>query len=101
LGQQFQRAFDRFNQLKVEQPGSDDASRMVRASLPRSFPPCLAYDTQNDSERGDEQGNNHANASFNGLCTITEPSMPWLAVQSASSSARCGVGGTGCSCALS
>src|SRR6516225_3970669 len=73
----------------------------VVASLPRSFPPCLAYDTQNDSERGDEQGNNHANASFNGLCTTTEPSMPWLAVQSASSSARCDVGGTGCSCALS
>jgi len=65
------------------------------------FPPCLAYDTQNDSERGDEQGNDHASASFSVLPTITDPSARWLAVQSASSSARCGVGGTGCSCALS
>src|SRR6516164_11302283 len=65
------------------------------------FPPCLADDTQNDGERGDEQGNDHGSASFSVLRTITDPSTGWRAVQSASSSARCGVGGTGCSSALS
>jgi hypothetical protein len=76
-------------------------AELVSSWVNKKLVSLFSYETQNDSERGDEQGNNHANASFNGLCTTTEPSMPWLAVQSASSSARCGVGGTGCSCALS
>ena len=42
-----------------------------------------------------------ASASFNVPPSTTKSSMPWLVAQPASSSARCGVGGIGCSCARS